>query len=431
MNESLLRDLSSAPQPLLLFGDCPEDLGALTRRLEGAGLRVAPHAARSLADLVRALGEHEEAVIVAYFADEAVVRELAAITREHAPGAPILVVGSAAPVAALIRAGARDAVPSSDPAHLAAAIEREAATARQTRELAALAGQARRLEQIIDNVPVMIFAKDATRLKVEVWNKMAEQVTGVSRTAMFENTTQDLFPQEAEAFEKIDREVIANKVAVSIEESISTAEGLRWLISSKVPLFDEKGEAIALLGCSQDITERRASEQALAQTNRKLAESEEAKLALIDRLRYAVDELSNPILEVWDDVLMMPIIGVVDSRRAADMVQRLLAEVVRTQASFVIVDLTGVEVVDTKTADHLMKLMRKVELVGARCVLTGIRTAVAETLVEIGVDLGRLRTLRNLKHGLREALSATQRHGAEGPDLAGKDLDARARRPAR
>jgi rsbT co-antagonist protein RsbR len=102
------------------------------------------------------------------------------------------------------------------------------------------------------------------------------------------------------------------------------------------------------------------------------------------------------------------------------MVQRLLAEVMRTQASFVIVDLTGVEIVDTKTADHLMKLVRKVEMVGARCVLTGIRPAVAETLVDIGVDLGRLSTLRNLKHGLREALRAARRSREGMRDL---DLD--------
>src|SRR5262249_5275908 len=108
----------------------------------------------------------------------------------------------------------------------------------------------------------------------------------------------------------------------------------------------------------------------------------------------------------WDDVLVMPVIGIIDSRRTADMAQRLLSEVTRTQASFVIIDLTGVEIVDTHTADYLMKLMRKVEIVGARCVLTGIRTGVAETLVNLGVDFGRLVTLRNLKHGLREALRA-------------------------
>lgn len=142
----------------------------------------------------------------------------------------------------------------------------------------------------------------------------------------------------------------------------------------------------------------------VAQRNRELEASEQAQSALVERLRCAVDELSNPILEVWDDVLVMPIIGVVDSRRVADMVQRMLAEVTRAQASFVIIDLTGVEIVDTKTADHLIKLMRKVEIVGARCVLTGIRPAVSETLVDIGVDFGRFVTLRNLKHGLREAL---------------------------
>ena len=142
---------------------------------------------------------------------------------------------------------------------------------------------------------------------------------------------------------------------------------------------------------------------------------------LIDRLRYSIDELSNPILEIWDDVLVMPIIGVVDSRRTADMVQRLLTEVVRAQASFVIVDLTGVEVVDTRTADHLMKLMRKVEVVGARCVLTGIRPAVADTLVDIGVDFSRVTTLRNLKHGLREAMRTAHRAREGSSDLASDD----------
>jgi rsbT co-antagonist protein RsbR len=170
------------------------------------------------------------------------------------------------------------------------------------------------------------------------------------------------------------------------------------------PLVDETGAVYATLGTTQDVTLQRGLEADLRGRHEELARSEEAKTALIERLRYAVDELSNPILEVWEDVLVMPIIGVVDSRRIGDMVQRLLAEVTRTQASFVIVDVTGVEVVDTQTADHLIKLMRKVEIVGARCVLSGIRPAVSETLVDIGVDFGRVLTLRNLKHALREAL---------------------------
>ncbi|MEO5726814.1 MAG: STAS domain-containing protein [Byssovorax sp.] len=199
------------------------------------------------------------------------------------------------------------------------------------------------------------------------------------------------------------------------------------------PLRDESGDVYASLGLTQDITLQRNLETELRLRNAELAASEEAKTQLIDRLRYSIDELSNPILEVWDDVLVMPIIGVVDARRTADMVQRLLTEVARSQASFVIVDLTGVEIVDTKTADHLLKLIRKVETVGARCVLTGIRPAVAETLVDIGVDFGRITTLRNLKHGLREAMHSARREveGAQsnhGLDQPRSDDSSRRRR---
>jgi rsbT co-antagonist protein RsbR len=195
---------------------------------------------------------------------------------------------------------------------------------------------------------------------------------------------------------------------------------LRMLAQAR-PIRDASGKIIASVAACLDIGPQRALENELVTRNEQLAASEEAKTVLIDRLRLAIDELSNPILEVWDDVLAMPIIGLVDSRRTADMVRRLLAEVARTQASFVIVDLTGVEIVDTKTADHLMKLMRKVEIVGARCVLTGVRPAVAETLVDIGVDFGRLATLRNLKHGLREAMRHGRREREGLRDVAGDD----------
>ena len=86
------------------------------------------------------------------------------------------------------------------------------------------------------------------------------------------------------------------------------------------------------------------------------------------------------------------------------MMERLLHEIVKNQARFVIIDLTGVEVIDTSTADHFMKLVKAVGLIGARCVLTGIRPAVAQTLVDLDVSFGQLETLRNLRHGLRYCL---------------------------
>jgi rsbT co-antagonist protein RsbR len=195
------------------------------------------------------------------------------------------------------------------------------------------------------------------------------------------------------------------------------------------PMLDASGAASGAVAVFRDVTEHKKLLEAVARRNRELEESEQVKSELVERLRYAVDELSNPILEVWDDVLVMPVIGLVDSRRITDMVQRLLAEVTRTQASFVIVDVTGVEIVDTKTADHLIKLMRKVEIVGARCVLTGIRPAVSETLVDIGVDFGRVLTLRNLKHGLREALRhrRNERYASAELDEDDGEMDAEPR----
>ncbi len=186
-------------------------------------------------------------------------------------------------------------------------------------------------------------------------------------------------------------------------------DGDLWIHARGTAVRDETGELIAGMVIFHDTTALRTLEHDLRMRNLELADSEKAKVELIERLRYAIDELSNPVLEIWDDVLAMPIIGVMDGRRAADMTQRLLADVARTQANFVIIDLTGVEIMDNRTANVLIKLARKVELLGARCVLTGIRPDVSETLVELDVDFTHLTTRRNLKHGLREALRAARR----------------------
>ncbi|MBW2527613.1 MAG: STAS domain-containing protein [Deltaproteobacteria bacterium] len=137
---------------------------------------------------------------------------------------------------------------------------------------------------------------------------------------------------------------------------------------------------------------------------------------IIRQQDQAIQELSNPILTVWDDVLVVPIIGIVDSTRTAGLMDRMLASVVASQARCVIIDITGIEVVDTRTADNLIQMVKAARLVGARCVLTGIGSAVAQTLVEIGVDLAGVVTLRNLKDGLRECIRYLEPHGAGGFD---------------
>ena len=158
------------------------------------------------------------------------------------------------------------------------------------------------------------------------------------------------------------------------------------------------------IGIMRDVTERRRLERDLAKRNAELAEREQENRELIARLRVAVDELSTPVLEIWDDVLALPVVGIVDTQRSARMTERLLAEVVRTRSRSVIVDLTGVELIDTSTADRFLKLARSVQLLGARCLVTGIQPAVAQTLVELGVEFSALETHRNLKSALEASI---------------------------
>ena len=127
----------------------------------------------------------------------------------------------------------------------------------------------------------------------------------------------------------------------------------------------------------------------------------EAKLETIERQQAAIRELSTPIIEVWAGVLCLPVVGIVDSQRSAEMTETLLEMIVAKQARTAIVDITGIDVMDTKTADHFIKMAKAVRLLGADCILSGINPGIAQTLTHIGVDLTGIRTLRNLRDALQ------------------------------
>ncbi len=145
----------------------------------------------------------------------------------------------------------------------------------------------------------------------------------------------------------------------------------------------------------------------------KTVEELQRQLKVVEKQAASIQDLSTPIMELWDDVLVLPVIGVVDTKRSADLMERLLTAVSDKQARYVILDITGVEIVDTKTADHFIKVIKAAQLLGSSCMLTGIRPAVAQTLVEIGVDLSSITTLSNLKEGLTECMRRIQQNKKE------------------
>lgn len=119
------------------------------------------------------------------------------------------------------------------------------------------------------------------------------------------------------------------------------------------------------------------------------------------RLEAAVSAMSTPIIQVWEGVLALPVIGFVDFERAGQMMEALLQSIVRTKSRFAVLDLTGVETVDTATADHILKIVRAVRMLGAQGIITGIRPAVAQTMISLGIELGGIATLNNLQEALK------------------------------
>ena len=144
----------------------------------------------------------------------------------------------------------------------------------------------------------------------------------------------------------------------------------------------------------------------------------EHQIATIDAQREAIRELSTPIIEVWRSVLCLPIVGVMDSARAGEITHQLLATVAERGAAFVIIDITGIQVMDSGTTDNFVRLARSVTLLGAECVLSGINPTIAKTLVDMGVDLADLKTHRSLRDALRHYVKALSRTSAAEGDAA-------------
>jgi rsbT co-antagonist protein RsbR len=143
-----------------------------------------------------------------------------------------------------------------------------------------------------------------------------------------------------------------------------------------------------------------ARQQALAEVTR-TKEQLEDKLAVIEAQQQAIRELSSPILDVWEGIVAVPLVGRVERRGAVALTEKLLAAVVARRARWALIDLTGVDEIDVETAACLVQLVRAVRLVGARCVLTGVGPAAAMHLVETGGELRDVRCLANLREGLR------------------------------
>ena len=244
------------------------------------------------------------------------------------------------------------------------------------------------LAQVVDTAPFILWQIDRDgNFLLSEGGSLAKlglvpgQVVGMSALAVYQN--------EPSVLDGLRRGLAGEEVV-----SKSQAGGLHFANYCR-PLRDDSGAVIGLMGLALDIT---------AQVQAEAAVREQA-----DRLEHQqqmMQVMGTPILQVWDGILCAPVIGAVDATRASAITEAVLSEVTRRSARVVILDLTGLEHLDSQTAMHFVGIVSAVRLLGARALVVGIRPAVAQTLVELDVQF-RFEILGTLQDALRRCLRAS------------------------
>lgn len=198
--------------------------------------------------------------------------------------------------------------------------------------------------------------------------------------------------------------VLIDLAVIDVTAGVSTQQA--YIENTIFPVRDREGVIRFAAVLQRDVTElvvkRRAVDEAMA----KIAAQDELIAALesaqraIKEQRRTIQELSTPILQVWEGVLTLPLIGEVDERRATEMMHKLLEEIAQTRAEFVILDLTGVHSVDVATAEHLGRILRAVALLGAHGIVSGVSPTVAGALTSTAVDMRGFEMCRDLSDAL-------------------------------
>ncbi len=157
-----------------------------------------------------------------------------------------------------------------------------------------------------------------------------------------------------------------------------------WLQASYNPIFDMNGKPFKIVKFAADITD----------------EVQKRSLAML--------EMSTPVTKIWDGVLFAPIVGIVDSKRSVDIMNKALSSIADTRASTLLLDIGGVAVVDTAVANHLIKIAKAAVLMGCRTIISGISPAIAQTIAELGIELGSIQTTSTIETALKFACCRMQ-----------------------
>jgi PAS domain S-box-containing protein len=238
---------------------------------------------------------------------------------------------------------------------------------------------------------------------VLTWNSAAQRLKGWNADEIIGQHFSRFYPPEDIAKGKTEMELVTAAKNGRFEDEgwRVRKDGTRfWANVVITALRDKEGTLKGFGKVTRDLTERRATEERIKKQAQEILE-----MATV------------PIVQVWEGVVLVPLIGTLDSQRTQQLMERLLERITETSSPVAVLDITGVPTIDTQTAQHLIETISAVRLLGSDVILTGVRPIIAQTLVHLGIDLSTVITRSSLAAGLRMALnnlnlSVTPKDGA-------------------
>ncbi len=258
------------------------------------------------------------------------------------------------------------------------------------------------LSEILNAIPSGIFVTDLEH-NILMINRAGAEMIGRTPGDCFDRKCYELFNTPMCNTDSCTCKMAIEAKAVNVGQTVLKVEDREIPIEyASRPLRNVNNEVIGCVEHYIDISDRLEKEKIILDQQEELIKKREED---IRHLQDEILELSTPVIEVWDGIVALPLIGTLDSHRARIAMERLLEAIERTRSPFVIIDITGVPTVDAEVANHILQTVDAARLMGSEAILTGVSPIIARTIAQLDVNMGNITVRGRMTDALHMAIS--------------------------